>query len=344
VSSRFVNRALLFDTLLLLASGVLLFTTTRSADAWLYTVHRFAGVLLIVFLVPKTPIIVRSLRRRWRQPSGLDLSTFAAIVLSGLTVLTIALALAWTAAVVPFYVDIVFFTTPLALHWYFAFAVVPFFIWHAWKRRVPLPQLAGSLPPTLNPSPVSRRTALRLVVAGSIALAGLAGLDVLSALSNWSQRFTGSRVLGSFEENDLPVTNADAPPTIDIAAWRLKVRGQVARPLELAYSDLQALPGSTLDATLDCTLGWASTQHWRGVSVSRLLDQAGAQNDARQVTCVGVTGASAVLSVEEARQALIATHIGTEALNEGHGFPARLVAPTRRGYHWIKWMSELAVS
>jgi Oxidoreductase molybdopterin binding domain len=344
VSSRLVNRALFIDTVMLLASGILLFTTNRSTDAWVYTLHRYAGVMLVVFLVPKIPIIARSLARRRRHPSGIDATTVAGILLSGLTLLSIGFVLAWTIGAAPNYIEILSYTTPLALHWYLAFALVPFFVWHAWKRWIPLPRLGRSFPPTLKPSPISRRTALQLLAAGSMALFGLGGLDILAAMSSWSRRFTGSRAVGLFRSDELPVTNSDGPPIIDIAAWRLKVSGRLVQELELDYADVKRLSGSTLDATLDCTLGWASTQNWRGVSVGRLLDEAGLQADARQVTCVGVTGASVVLSVEEARDALIATQIGTETLTEAHGFPARLVAPTRRGYHWIKWMSELAVN
>jgi DMSO/TMAO reductase YedYZ molybdopterin-dependent catalytic subunit len=74
------------------------------------------------------------------------------------------------------------------------------------------------------------------------------------------------------------------------------------------------------------------------------LEQAGVAADAREVTARAATGAFATLSLDEARAALLATHVDTEPLNQEHGFPARLVAPTRRGYHWIKWTNELVVS
>ena len=31
-------------------------------------------------------------------------------------------------------------------------------------------------------------------------------------------------------------------------------------------------------------------------------------------------------------------------LSAGHGFPLRLAAPGRRGYGWVKWISEVEVS
>jgi len=44
------------------------------------------------------------------------------------------------------------------------------------------------------------------------------------------------------------------------------------------------------------------------------------------------------LPLAEARDALLATHAGEEALSHEHGAPARLVAPGRRGFQWVKWV------
>jgi DMSO/TMAO reductase YedYZ molybdopterin-dependent catalytic subunit len=47
--------------------------------------------------------------------------------------------------------------------------------------------------------------------------------------------------------------------------------------------------------------------------------------------------------VAEAREALLATHVGGERLSHGHGFPLRLVAPGRRGFQWVKWVERVEV-
>ncbi len=344
MTSRLVNLTLLVDTLALLASGMLLFETNRSEDAWLYTLHRFTGAVLLVLLIPKTGIIVRALSRQWRRGQWLRLTTFAGIALTGIVILSAALALAWTLDVLPFYVQAVLYVTPLGLHWYLGFALVPFFAWHAWKRWIPLPLRPMHATRGYQSLALSRRTALNLIGIGVLGAVGVGALDVLAGATGWTRRYTGSRLVDSAQGNGFPVTNSDIPSAIDIASWRLRVGGRVARPMELPYADMLALGGMALNATVDCTLGWASTQSWRGVSVADLLGRAGIAGDAREVTCRAVTGAFVVLSVEEARGALIATHVGTETLNDAHGFPARLVAPTRRGYHWIKWMSEVVVS
>ncbi|HCH08915.1 MAG TPA: hypothetical protein DEW32_06900, partial [Dehalococcoidia bacterium] len=43
-------------------------------------------------------------------------------------------------------------------------------------------------------------------------------------------------------------------------------------------------------STIDCTGGWHSTQHWRGVRLSRLIDDISPNESARNVTVRSVTG------------------------------------------------------
>jgi DMSO/TMAO reductase YedYZ molybdopterin-dependent catalytic subunit len=39
----------------------------------------------------------------------------------------------------------------------------------------------------------------------------------------------------------------------------------------------------------------------------------------------------------------VATHVGDAALSAGHGAPARLIAPGRRGFWWVKWITAIDV-
>ncbi len=39
----------------------------------------------------------------------------------------------------------------------------------------------------------------------------------------------------------------------------------------------------------------------------------------------------------------LATHAGEEPLSYEHGFPLRLVAPGRRGFEWVKWITRVEV-
>jgi len=96
--------------------------------------------------------------------------------------------------------------------------------------------------------------------------------------------------------------------------------------------------GDELTATLDCTGGFYSAQRWRGMRVGRLLERAGPLADVGWVRFVSVTGYRWSLPLAEARDALVATGVGDEALVHAHGAPLRLVAPGRRGFEWVKWI------
>ena len=49
------------------------------------------------------------------------------------------------------------------------------------------------------------------------------------------------------------------------------------------------------------------------------------------------------LPLEEARGALLATRVTGETLGHEHGGPVRLVAPGRRGFQWVKWVTRIEV-
>ncbi len=95
--------------------------------------------------------------------------------------------------------------------------------------------------------------------------------------------------------------------------------------------------------SLDCTGGFYSTQHWRGIRIGHLLDHAALDTDARYVSFISVTSYRWSLPLEEARTALLATHINEEPLSHEHGFPLRLVAPGHRGFEWVKWITRVEV-
>jgi DMSO/TMAO reductase YedYZ molybdopterin-dependent catalytic subunit len=194
---------------------------------------------------------------------------------------------------------------------------------------------------------VGRRQALHLgaLLVGSVALWPAQQLTKGALnLSGARQRFTGSRESGSYAGNAFPTSSwvADQPRPIDAQAWRLSLGGAVATPRDFSYDELAA-GGDELEATLDCTGGFYSTQRWRGTRIGRLLDLAVLHKDARYVSFISVTSYRWSLPLEEARAALLATHIEDEPLSHEHGFPLRLVAPGRRGFEWVKWIKQIEV-
>jgi DMSO/TMAO reductase YedYZ molybdopterin-dependent catalytic subunit len=230
----------------------------------------------------------------------------------------------------------------MTVHAVLGLAALFLLIWHTLARRYIVRVRAAR----------DRRAFLRLagLAFGGALLwqLGRSAKTVL-ALPAVSRRFTGSYETGSFT-GSFPVVSwlFDYPDPVVTESWRLVIDGAVRQPMTLTYAELLTLTAQTLDAVLDCTGGWYSSQEWRGVNVGRLLALAGPLEGAASFTVAATSGYSRRFAIAEARQFILATHIaGAEEdhspLDHGHGAPARLVAPGHRGYDWVKWVTHLQV-
>ena len=311
---------------LAVATGLTSFWVGHPSGAALFWLHAVAGLSIPPLLVLK----FRRVAGRVRNRRAWDRATPLSILLAAVAVAAAGTGVAWAVgATVP-----LGFWTLLNLHILFGLLLVPVLLVHLRARYRPLRRVDVR----------ERRVALQY--AGLVAAAG-----VTSALLRWlasrlgtpaaTRRFTGSRALDA--DADLPVTSwvADDPDPVDPATWTLSVGGLVDRPLELAVEDLG--PTAEQRALLDCTSGWYAERDWRGVGLGALLDEAGVTDGAAWVTVRSVTGYRWSLPLDEARNALLATHLSGDRLDHGHGYPVRLVAPGRRGFQWVKWVDTVEV-
>ncbi|MFN8474462.1 MAG: molybdopterin-dependent oxidoreductase [Anaerolineae bacterium] len=335
MTTKLVNISLLALIVLLTVTGLLMLVLSQGAG-WLYDIHRIIGLALLLFIPWKIAIAWRSTRRKLRAGVGRAILPIS-LILAAAALASIALVFVWTLNLTPLWG--VFGYPALLLHWYLALGLLPLFavhIYRHWYRR-PTARLFHE-----------RRQVLRLGVLGAGALAAWVGLSAIANVRQTAdglRRFTGSREQRSFAGNAMPVTMllTDHVQTLDPETWRLTLTGLLAAPLVLSLADLAAFPRSTETWTLDCTNGWYSTQEWTGARLGDVLARAGLREGAAVVQIVSVTGHSVTLPLAQAREALLATHIGGEALAAAHGAPVRLAHPNLRGWLWIKWVSEIRV-
>lgn len=323
-SAPLVDWTILGLVLVLIATGLLTALAGVPGDAWVFVVHGIAALLLAVFLVWKFRRVAHRLR-----PANHEPGTWTSVLTSGLALLALGTGVAWTWGA-PIWIA--------GLSWLTVHAIVGILLGVALLVHLRY-RYRG-----LNRSDVSgRRTALRyVVVTGLGALVWWIQETLVGAM--WSaRRFTGSRERGSLEGTSMPVTMwaADDPEPIDVAEWNLTIVGAVDSPASLSYGQLA--DSEELRATLDCTSGWYSIQDWGGRRVGDLLASSGVEDTARWVRFVSITGYRWSLPIEEAEEALLATHVSGDRLDHGHGFPLRLVAPGRRGYQWVKWVKRVEV-
>ena len=291
-------------------------------------VHTVSGYAIVALTPWKAVIAARGIQRR--RPGW-----WASLVFTGLVIASILAGILHSTGLLvgagPF--------SAMEVHVGAALAAIPFAAWHVIARRIPIRAVD-----------FSRRSLLR---AGTLAAgAGLAyGVGEVAVrllnLPGSQRRFTGSYEYGSLQPAQLPVTQwlFDAVPSVDSATWRLALRaGNTVR--EWTYAELLAFD-DRVQATLDCTGGFYSTQDWSGVWLSKLLtphpDPPPQGGRAISIYVRSSTGYDRRFAIGEAERLLIATRLGGMPLDPGHGFPVRLVAPDRRGYWWVKWVTAITV-
>ena len=124
------------------------------------------------------------------------------------------------------------------------------------------------------------------------------------------------------------------------------VNGTAVKAFTLA--ELAAMPQVTHNLPIACVEGWSATADWTGVPLSKLVEVVGgsAESDVRMISLEPPGPYSrTVLPARHARdsQTLIALKINGETLHPDHGYPARLIAPSRPGVLQTKWLSRIEV-
>lgn len=329
---RFTNLSLLALVIGLTLTG--LYGLFWTSTPWMYTIHRVAGWALVALAPWKIAISISSLRRGLKPNIDRGLVVLVSLLLALVTLTVLALALLWKGRFGPesYWLR----QTAIAWHWMLALGLLAPLAVHVW-RRWPKPKKVDF---------ASRRAFIRMAVIVGLGLGGYFAAEAIArsrARPDSPNRFTGSRRANSFSGNDYPVTQTIPArlDQIDPAAWRLRISIKGRERMVLAYPELLAMATVEKTAAIDCTLGWYSTQVWRGVPLVDLLVRAGMEKTPAGVRFTSVTGYAHVLPYEEAKDVLLATHVGGEALLPDHGFPLRAVVPSRRGWFWVKWLAKI---
>ena len=132
---------------------------------------------------------------------------------------------------------------------------------------------------------------------------------------------------------------------IDLATYRLKIGGEVNRPLSLTYEEILMLPSITADVLLVCPGYFANYGRWTGVHLKTLLQETQPKGNALLADIKG--GRDKVIRIRldsiERKKVLLAYRVNGETLPQKHGFPLRLVYEDVYGDEWVKYVEEIVV-
>ena len=150
---------------------------------------------------------------------------------------------------------------------------------------------------------------------------------------------------GQHAVESFPVLGSNPDPATQ-EAWRLTVSGEVETPLELTWTEFEALPQVDLTCDIHCVTGWTLLNvSWAGVAVSHLLSLAQTNDNARFVVFDCENGYSTSIPIEEALKpnVLVATKLFGSPLPTEHGGLARGLVPDLYFYKSGKWVTGLRV-
>jgi DMSO/TMAO reductase YedYZ molybdopterin-dependent catalytic subunit len=151
---------------------------------------------------------------------------------------------------------------------------------------------------------------------------------------------------GQYLTEKWPVLHAGSVPDTDLATWDFRVFGEVENPLRLSWDEFQALPATEITTDIHCVTRWSRFDtSFRGVRWRDLAERVRPKPNARFVLAHAEQGFTANMPLEalEDEDALLAYEADGEPLTPEHGWPLRLVVPSRYFWKSAKWLRGLEV-
>jgi DMSO/TMAO reductase YedYZ molybdopterin-dependent catalytic subunit len=136
------------------------------------------------------------------------------------------------------------------------------------------------------------------------------------------------------------------PQKVNISTYRLIVNGKIQKTLLLTYKEITALPSVTKAVTLNCIEGWSEHLLFKGVRIAEIVKASVIGKDVQTVIFYAIDGYSSSLTYKYVvdNDIMLAYEINGITLNEERGFPLQVVAESKYGYKWVKWVTRIEFS
>ena len=148
--------------------------------------------------------------------------------------------------------------------------------------------------------------------------------------------------INDFRENSIKGTQH-----VDIEDYQLKITGLVENPTSYTYDEAtRKFKSYKKPVRLNCVEGWSVDILWEGVLVRELIEKAKVLPEAKVVIFHAYDGYTTSFPVEYImdNDIMMAFKMNEVTLPPERGFPFQLVAESKWGYKWIKWITQIEFS
>jgi len=147
--------------------------------------------------------------------------------------------------------------------------------------------------------------------------------------------------------NDFRENSIKGPQYVDIENYQLKITGLVENSRHYTYDEVvNKYQHYQKMVRLDCVEGWSVNILWEGILVRDLITEAKALPEAKVVIFHAYDGYTTSFPLEYItnNNILMAYKLNDIVIPPERGFPFQLVAESKWGYKWIKWITEIELS
>lgn len=137
------------------------------------------------------------------------------------------------------------------------------------------------------------------------------------------------------------------PGTATVDTLKLRITGEVEKPLALSYKDLKAFDPVQLTCDIHCVTGWTLLDsRWTGIRLRTIMHLTKVRKEAHFVIFEASEGYTTNIPIAEARKdnVILAYDFFGKQLPKEHGGPLRALVPDRYFYKSAKWLEGIKFS
>jgi DMSO/TMAO reductase YedYZ molybdopterin-dependent catalytic subunit len=146
--------------------------------------------------------------------------------------------------------------------------------------------------------------------------------------------------------NDIFDNAINGTQHIDVQNYALVVDGLVTNAKNYTYSDVLSHPHYEKVVTLYCVEGWNAKILWEGILLKDLFNETGIDPAAKVVIFRAKDGYTTSLPLDyvKSNNIILAYKMNGVVIPPEKGFPFQVVAESKYGYKWAKWVTEIELS